>query len=231
MGKKNKNISEVFSSNSLSGKRCFLLAGGPSLKDFDYSILSNEFTIGINKTFMAYSPTINYSMDLNFYNYITQPGITQEQRRAFHSWNDYEGYKVFLKPKRNEEFAEDIYLVNDLKKKVLSLDIEQGIYSSQNSGFGALMLAIALGCKEIYLLGYDLKISNRTTHWHRGYPKQEPEIYEKTLKQFMLIFNEFAPFIKENGIEVFNLSRFSALDCFERRSLESVLTRDNSKRL
>ena len=62
-----KFITDVLNSDSWKGKRCFIIGGGPSLSDFDFDILKDELTIGINKTLIQFSPTLNYSMDKRFY--------------------------------------------------------------------------------------------------------------------------------------------------------------------
>ncbi len=43
---------------------CFLLGNGPSLKNKDLSILNDYFTVGINRIFFIYDPTILIWQDL-----------------------------------------------------------------------------------------------------------------------------------------------------------------------
>ena len=38
----------MFKKNCYKGKRCFILATGPSLLDVDLSLIENEITIGVN---------------------------------------------------------------------------------------------------------------------------------------------------------------------------------------
>ncbi|MHA1690363.1 MAG: hypothetical protein ACTSU7_01870 [Candidatus Heimdallarchaeaceae archaeon] len=223
MEKKYKNISEIYTSTSLENKRCFLLAGGPSLKNFNYAVLKDEFTIGINKTFTIFSSNINYSMDLKFYNYISRPGNENGQRKVHESWLKYQGYKVFTCQRNKYNFSNDIFVVDRINERTLSFDLSKGIYAGSNSGFGALMLAVALGSKVIYLLGYDLKVNEKNTHWHQGYFNQNVAIFEKRLLKYKQLFEEFAPYLKENGIEVINLSVNSALECFPKSTLDKVL--------
>ena len=221
----NKRITEVFSHNSLENRRCFLLGGGPSLKGFDYTILKNEFTIGTNKTFIAFSPTIIYGMDMKFYNSISQPGPRRNQRDIHEAWNNYTGYKVFLCPKRKHTFGEDIYLIDRTLEKVISLDLREGIYPGKNSGFGALTMSIAMGCKEIYLLGYDMEVFGKETHFHEGYPNQDLRDFSNRLEKFKKEFEEFSDSIASIGIEVINLSPLSSLECFEKDIIVNVLNK------
>ena len=104
----------------------------------------------------------------------------------------------------------------------MSKDITHGIYGGNNSGFGALMLAIALGANPIYLLGYDMKIESKT-HWHSGYPNQNAEKLRNRLLIFKKQFEEFANPIKKLGIDIVNLNPNSALSCFKICSPSTVL--------
>ena len=139
----------------------------PSLHKFNYKLLKDEFTIGINKIFTVFNPTIIYCMDTKFYNYISEPG-KREQREIHNKWLEYNGYKVFLCPRRKYIFDKDIYVVDRIDGKVISLDVGEGIYPGRNSGFGALTLAMSLGCRNIALLGYDLRVFGEQSHFHSG---------------------------------------------------------------
>ncbi len=223
---KNHNITELFTSNSLKDKRCFLLGGGLSLIGFDYSLLDGEFTIGVNKTFTVFNPTINYSMDLKLYNYLIQPTKKHERRSIQESLIDFTGHKVFLCPKKNQIpiFAEGWFVISRLLEESLSLDIEKGIFPGTNSGFGALMLDISMGCKEIYLLGYDLKVLDNKTHWHKGYLNKDAHLYEKTLfPRYRQEFEEFSDTIEDEGVKVVNFSNTSTIKCFPKDVIGNVL--------
>ncbi|MHA1592741.1 MAG: hypothetical protein ACTSUP_09750 [Candidatus Heimdallarchaeaceae archaeon] len=220
-----RRITDILSSTSLANKRCFLLAGGPSLRGFNYNTLKNEFTIGVNKTFTTFPTNICYVMDLKLYNYISQSGVKQDQRKIHLAWTNYGGNKIVLCPSRKHVFAKDIYLVDKIVGKSISLDIGKGIYPGKNSGFGALMLAISMGAKEIFLLGYDMKVDGRRTHWHKGYLNQEPEGFAKKLEKFKKEFEEFAESLNGENIRITNLNPNSALKCFPFARLEDVLSK------
>lgn len=218
-----KRISSVLSSTTLSDKRCFLLGGGYSLNKFNYHRLDKEFTIGINKTFLAYNSTMNYIMDIDFYNLVSQYGIKQGQHALHNAWLKYKGYNVLHCPKRNHSVVENTYVVDIINKKSLSLSISKGIYPGHNSGFGAMALAVALGAKLIYLLGYDLIAHETHTHWHCGYPGQTKSVLDTRFRRFKQEFEEFAPILKENNIRVVNLFQDSELECFDKEWLHNVV--------
>ena len=221
-----KPITSILSYNSWKDRACYILAGGPSLHNFDFDSIKDELTIGINKAFTALPCTINYSMDPKFYNYISEPGISDSIRAELHQqWLDYKGYKVFLNNNsKRVVFDPSIYSVERLRKPILSLDISKGIYGGDNSGVGALMLAVALGACPIYLLGFDLQTDRETraSHWHKGYPKQELIDLDSKLAKFKRNFELIAPIIKASGIEVINLNENSALTCFVKKNSSHI---------
>jgi len=221
-----KPISSILNSESWEGRRCFILCGGPSLEGFDFSQIREEHSIGINKSFLYFPTTINYSMDARFYDALTFPNRNDSESNRIHNlWKGYSGRKVVLKYDRKAKLDESVFYVNSLKKPVISLDVQYGIYAGNNSGFGGMMLAIALGCKEIYLLGVDLKIDEKKkkTHFHEGYRKQNIKNLIKALERFKMEFERFAGNIEKLGIKVINCNLNSALNCFSKKDIKGIL--------
>jgi len=214
----NNNITEVLTSTSWQGKQCFLLGGGPSLENFDYNLIKDELTIGVNQSFIEFPATINYAMDYSLYEHMSKPFLEiPEFLELYHYWKRYKGIKVFLK-RRRLVYNLPTYVVNNLsgQSNQVSKDLSKGISSGNNSGLGAILLACALGCKQIGLLGYDLKVDEkrRKTHWHNGYSNRPYSSFQPKLDKFIKGFNEFAPLLKDAGVEVTNLNPDSALQCF-----------------
>ena len=221
-----KDITSVLPFGAWFGKRCFLIGGGPSLENFNPSLLKDELVIGTNKAFLKFNSTINYAMDIGFFNRITNPSFNTElERKTRTAWNSYGGIKLFLQVMPKFNFGDGIFVVKKLADRQISLDIEKGIYPGKNSGFGALMLAISLGATKIGLVGYDLKVDleREKTHWHDGYLNQTPRGLQRKLDNFRLEFEEFAPAIRQLGIEVVNLNPDSALRCFTFSTIGEML--------
>jgi len=220
------NVSSVLPMGVWKGKRCFILCGGPSLEGFDFNQIQNELTIGVNKSFVSFPSTVCYAMDQRFYDSVTYPDRRDAKSVQLHNqWIKYAGIKVFLKHPGKWVFDPSVYIVHDIQKRALSLDIDTGIFPGNNSGFGALMLAIALGVTQIYLLGCDMKISKdrKRTHFHDGYSHQRAEQLEKALVKFAKEFIRFSGVIHEQGITVVNLNPDSALNCFPKKDIRDVL--------
>jgi len=218
-----KFITEVLPIGSWNGKRCFILGGGPSLENFDFSLIKNELTIGINKSFIKFPTAVNFSMDAKFYEYVSKPNSADAVQNKIHEqWLTYSGVRTFLQLDIKKQL-ENIYLVKKLTAKSISLNLEAGIYGGSNSGLGALMLAMALGANPIYLLGYDMKVKDTKTHWHSGYPNQTADSLIRRLGKFIQSFDECADSIKKAGFTVINLNPDSALICFDKKRIEDII--------
>ncbi len=225
-------ITEILPNGSWKDKTCFLLGGGPSLKNFDFGPLENKLTIGINKSFIKFPTTINYAMDDRFYKMVTgaKKGYAHNPKweEIQKQWSAYRGIKLFLYHNVKCKFDENVYSVKKLANFRISFDLNIGIWGGNNSGFGALMLAIGLGATRIGLLGYDLKIqgkkSNPITHWHDGYAfDTSKQSFQRKLDKFKTCFDDFAKVIAKQGVKVVNLNLDSALECFSKEGIETFL--------
>ena len=98
------------------------------------------------------------------------------------------------------------------------LNKEPGFISAGgNSGHQALNLAYHLGPKRIILLGFDMG----GEHWYKDRPDQfnKPSPFEQWIENFQFIAND----LNNEGVEVFNCSTNTSLDCFEKVPLEKLL--------
>jgi hypothetical protein len=220
----NNKIIDVFNSKSWSGRRCFILAGGESLKGLDFTPLKNELTIGINKAFQYYpDTTINYSMDSDFYSAIKDGRYDEVSgEKLLDKWKAYNGTRVFLTPMDIREYGKEVFLIRRNIDFRLNTSLQDGIYGGRNSGFGAVMLARSLGCMNIFLLGYDMK-AKETSHWHGGYPNRDLKDFNNKLTGYKQEFQEALPYLMRDGVTITNLSQDSELKCFNYDKLENVL--------
>ena len=219
-----KRLHEILTPNQFWQKKCYIIGGGPSASALDWDKIKDSITIGINKAFVYYpDTTINYSMDGTFYRHIV--GLidlgerTVEYNRA---WKAYNGIRVFAMTNKAFPFGDEVYTVERMKKKSLCLDFRKGMYAGNNSGWGALNLAIALGCNPIYLIGYDMNVDhvNKKTHWHDGYQERSNiNKADKKLARFCTCIDHFAGDIKKLQFDVYNCNPDSGLKNYEKRAL------------
>lgn len=200
---------DVMPDGSWKDQRCFIIGGGGSLKDFNFSKLRNELVIGVNRAYEVVDCTVNFAMDHNLYDWITKGKLGQEAKRKFES---FKGFSVWL-DSANYDYPKGVFVLSKLNSHNISRSMKLGIAGGTNAGFGALSLAFCLGANPIYLLGFDMKGKDgKQVWWHSGYPVNQDE---KVYKSFINDFKRAAPGLEEKGVEVINLNPDSELKCFK----------------
>jgi len=218
----NRELREVLPDDSWKGKPCFIIGGGPSLKGFDWTRLKGKRTIGVNRAFEKFDPTINFSMDTRFLAWIEREAYGQDMRKKFIKSPAYKVWQCTY----ISRLPEFIYIVKVPKMdyygscRAFSEKQKSGLGHGDNSGYGALNLACCLGANPIYLLGFDMKHENGKSHWHEGHPSDQDE---KKVTTWIGHFRWASPVIRMRGFKVINLNPDSALECFERRGMEGIL--------
>jgi hypothetical protein len=229
MYQKNKKLSDICSIETLKGKRCFILGGGPSIKALQFSWLKGEFTIGINRSYEVFPTDILYCMDHDFYVRITQHMMDKYDPKsgAYNKFMTFPGRKVFLAIGFPFKYDDSVFVVNRIYQEECNLtDINRGIWAGNNSGAGAIMLAALLGCRDIYLLGYDMKATEKT-HFHSGYPKQTVDEYRLKIEKFKKDLFKISTSLRMNDVNVTNCYINSpdetGLNCFPIKKLGDIL--------
>lgn len=212
----NRRISEVLPDGSWRGKPAFIVGGGPSLSEFDCSRLKGRRTIGVNLAFLKFDPTVIFSMDTRCLNWILSKTYDAKYPGCLARFNASAAYKVWLltyvASLREDVFIAPVYRNYESGLKGITFNSAEGICHGNNSGYGALNLALCLGANPIYLLGFDMRHVGDRTHWHKGHPVPQPKAH---VDGFVKYFQAAAPKIKARGIRIVNLTPGSALDCFE----------------
>ncbi len=96
------------------------------------------------------------------------------------------------------------------------------IHQGGNGGYQVINLAWMWGAKRIFLLGLDCKpAKDGKAHWFGQHTNGLSAI--QNYRHWNNAFPQLAADLKEEGVEVFNLTRDTALNCFERMRLETAL--------
>lgn len=183
---------------------CYIVGGGPSLTNFDWSQLDDKFVIAINRAYEQLpNADIVYFTDIDFYQH-NKTGLLAHSGRLIKG-----STRVPCSP-RVDARVEEYKLVAEKGWKTNDGQLCHG----SNSTYAAINLAGAhLGFKTIYLLGVDLKVSQHQSHWHDGHPRIDPpSVYDKMERNF----NSLAPRLKRINIDVFNINKpeHTSLTCF-----------------
>ncbi len=211
MGKPVVNVQEFLPDNAWKNRRCFIIGGGQSLKGFNFQRLGHELTIGVNRAFEYFSPSVILWMDYQtFYSDLLDGKFGQEALKKFESIHSL---KVALNVS-GYKYPDEVYSLKRAGGRgFLSESLKNGLVDGDNVGYLALNLAVCLGANPIYLLGFDMKGDGKGKQawFHSGYVKSSSD---KVYKGFMENFKAVAPELKERKIEVVNLNPKSKMKCF-----------------
>ena len=138
---------------------CFIIGNAPSIKDMDLTSLYNHFTIGINRVFFKFDPTILIWQDLALW--------IQEKKRVV----ECEAIKYC---RRGAETKGGFYNFK-LGASKASITHDLTVLNGRgSSGSLAYQLAWALGCDPIFLVGMDCKNKNGMTDFYGKNPMHKP---------------------------------------------------------
>jgi hypothetical protein len=180
LSKRKEIIRNVIFNNKHKGKRCFIVANGPSLKNQDLSFLKNEINIATNTIWKhplmkVWRPTYYCTAHTEpFYDTEKDLGVgfenptVKEGREYFKNIREilydsiyfipYHGYegnkKLGLLPTERTFYTAFLpYPLYEMMPEFPNLT--HGLPTVQDSSQYAIMLALAMGCSTIYLLGCD----------------------------------------------------------------------------
>lgn len=203
----NRKVGDVFKPDQWKGERCFVIGGGPSVNDFDIKALEGEHTIAVNMAFRLLKPEIVYATDARLWGWVERNETGANDKEEFEAcgaikvWSDL----------NNIPLPEDIVLAPAVAGGKISTSLNDGVAAGTNSGFGALNLAMLLGAKEIYLIGFDFYGGR----WHAGYPEPSDAGNAFHLQCYQENEAEFKEWMKKTGNKIIQLNPESKLNFFE----------------
>jgi len=202
-----------------SGEDSYVVGGGPSLLNFDWGLIRGRNTIGCNSAFVLGADIIKVCI---FADFAWWEKIGRDQLP------EYGGIVVASCPSLERE---------DLPNWVLFMDREEKrglarlgkLSFNGNTGSLALHLALMLGAKRVFLLGFDMKLSgDQKANWHDlRYQKANGTIYKRFIAGFQAVARDLPGVYP--GCEVWNVTNDSDLDCFPKVSPEVHFGRSVNK--
>jgi hypothetical protein len=158
-------LRDTLPDGSWKNEPCYILGGGPSLKDFDLSETFGRRVIAVNRAYeICPWADLIVSCDDCFY----------AEHKDEPRFRRHKGLKVMMLVDPNPHLEEDVRVVPGIIERCIG-SIQDGLGHGWNSGYGALMLAAALGCAPIYLIGFDMQgdlVNDTQVWWHDGYGKR-----------------------------------------------------------
>lgn len=172
---------------------CYIVGGGPSLKDFDWNLLEGKFTVAINRAYEKLpDASIVYFTDNDWW-------ITHKTNLVNHS-------AVKVKGSLNSRIINSRHVIEYLLTGETGIETNPNhLKHGRNSTYAAInMIGVHLNVKEIYLLGIDLKRGVKgETHWHSGHKRIDPP---QVFKIMTRNFNTIAQPLTARGIKIINVN-------------------------
>jgi hypothetical protein len=140
---------------------------------------------------------------------------------------EFPGLKVCCTP-HVEKHTWVKYLKRDTQKGRGISENPNTVCWNHNSGSAAISLAVHMGAKRIILVGFDMKLDEKSyQHWHNLYERGkivEPKrIMKLPFARHLRGFVEIAKDAKRMGIEIINASPNSAIPEFPKCTVKELL--------
>ena len=209
--------------------RCFVMGNGPSLLKCDLTLLKDELTVGSNAQYLIWD-----SMGFTP-NFLTVEDRLVAEDRASELCAMDQPLKVFprdlsycLGESKNTVFINFVRGYKPFPR--FSSDFEKVVYWGGTVSFLNLQLAYYLGCKEIYLIGFDhyyqipdfveshviTSQGDDVNHVHADYFGKGFRWHDPNLLRMEQAYLEARRFLEANGVKVFNATVGGHLEVFER---------------
>ena len=219
--------------NKYDGKRCFIIATGPSLTVDDVLLLKDEFTIGMNNVCLLYDKVqwranMLGVQDKWVYEKI-YPVLRESPDNVFVSseiGREYSNSRVFNQFPLNFYYHLFDFRYSSKLSAKFSDNAFRMVYDSYSITFSLMQIAVYMGFKELYLLGCDCNQAvGKVNHFmENGHEESEDKLATSADRN---IFGhvEIKKFCDAKGVKVFNATRGGALEVYPRVKLEEVLSK------
>jgi hypothetical protein len=138
------------------GERCFIIGNGPSLRNTDLTKLKNEFTIGMNRFYLAF-PEMGFqsSMLLTVNDLVIEQCAEDIRALPIPTFVSWRGRK-WIRPAQNLH-----YLYTSYELPVFNGNATGRLWEGATVTYVAMQLAFHLGFKQVVLIGVDHSFSTQ----------------------------------------------------------------------
>lgn len=213
------------------GERCFIVATGPSLtmKDLDILYQNKEFSIGMNRIFLAFEQT---QWRPDYYMVCDRFCIHEEEEKIraisvpykFVSDRDADFWRTKAAEGVYRYHSHGNYVTDEIPP--FSDDLVYGVYSRATVTYECIQLAVYLGFKEIYLIGVDFSFSSdykdKSNHFISTYYNENSKTSFFMQKESLEAYESAKEYAGAHGIKIYNATRGGKLEVFERRNFDEL---------
>lgn len=219
--------------NKYNGKRCFIIATGPSLTIDDLESLKNEYTFGMNSIIKlfdktSFRPTFYGIQDKNVYGAMEEEIKKAPIKTAFCSDELLQHYNI---PSSFITFPYDgnYHLFNGKLGEYnakFSDNAYNIVYDGYSITYSLIEIAVYMGFKEIYLLGCDCSYpkGSKSHIVESGFVDKNAMSNPIRMRVGYKCAKEYAD---SHNIKIYNATRGGELETFERVNLDEVLQKNN----
>lgn len=214
-----------------SGKRCFIVATGPSLTLDDLKLISDEISFGMNSIVKLYNkidwrPTFYGIQDSLVYEKLENV-IKKEYSNSANVFVGSNLAKQFEIPSTFVQFPFDHYY-HEAEREIgkyfakFSEDASSVVYDGYSITYSLIEIAVYMGFKEIYLLGCDCNypVGEKNHFVESGFVDKNASSNPTRMRVGYKKAKEYADL---HGIKIVNCTRGGMLEVYPRESLETVL--------
>lgn len=216
--------------NIHSGKRCFIIGTGPSLRIEDLELLKNEITFASNRIYEIFSktdwrPTYYMNQDMMLIDKFSEEIINTQ---AKHKFLPLDRKDIFINQDNVSFFVlkhKDFYP----KDAEFSHKVDKFIGQGFTVTYGAIQLAAYMGFSEIYLLGVDHNYSisldekgvpvfnNDVKDYFKGSKASNKDLNLPRIAESTLAYMTAQKVSKKcNEFKIYNATRGGKLEAFPR---------------
>lgn len=218
--------------NTKAGKRCFIIATGPSLIPEDLELLKNEDTFGVNSIFLMYEkttwrPTYYVCTDAPYLSKLIESYKIEPDNLCIKELflnSDTKKLDSSFKSNRIRWIPFSPWnRIYDFEKYQIMTDISRGMFAFGTVTNIAITIAMYMGYSEIYLLGADC--NNLNQHFVNDITdKDKDEEYVKKIVQTQLQGYEIMKKeTRKKNVTVYNSTRGGKLEVFPRINLDTLV--------
>src|SRR3990172_4300646 len=143
--------------NTQSGKRCFIIGNGPSLKTIDLGKLRNEFTFGMNRIYLLFPElgfTTTYFVSIN--------DLVIEQCAGEIAALTIPKFIAWHSNRHFQHFPDDmIFLYTTYTGPKFAHDMTRRVWEGATVTNVALQLAFYMGFEQVFLIGVDHNFADK----------------------------------------------------------------------
>lgn len=189
-------------------KDVYIIGGGNSLRDFDWKLLQDLHTIGCNSAYLLGAGICKICVfgDYKWW----------EENKAGLACYAQDGIVVTNERKLQESDIPWLHIMRRVEKGLAT----DALAWNGNTGASAINLALILGAKRIFLLGFDMELDDQgRANWHdKRVEKESPEVYSRFIEGIGNLFADLPS--KFPGCEIFNVNTENRLGVFSMISIE-----------